>query len=127
MKDKSIVIIGPAGSGKTTVAKIIAGALGAYIHTTEYQLRNRFLDVGPIDGCKTMIVEECGLTKTSIAWMKTMASEYNIVVNERCLHPKIYTMPRIIFIMANDAEALPLENNRRFVVMEAIHAGYTDK
>lgn len=118
---KAVVITGPEGSGKTTLAKFFAEILG----NCKLTEGRRVFDNGPFglseilaDEPGTVIVDDVEFTKENICRARVSVSEDVVEVERRGEDPRFVKLPNFIFCTGSiDAISHELHDRRFFAIM----------
>lgn len=122
-KGRILAIVGPQGSGKTIMARSIAGELGAYQVTTQSQL---YFDFGPgrlmssgFAEVKTIIIEldpNETLCDEVMETINKMASNDTIELQVKGVGPRTFHSPHII-VCAHDLDFYAQESFRHIEIV----------
>jgi len=114
-KGHAIIITGPEGCGKTSLAKVIAESCGSYAMV---QMTDIFMSSFPDHNAlkkDTVIVDD--FNPNFIASAKNLISVDTIHVNRKCRDPEQVATPNFIFCTGS-LDALKLDmDDRRFTVI----------
>ncbi len=118
---KSLIICGPQGSGKTTLARHIAGISGKFVTTTMAELTHgspfmmgRLLQDAP----DTVIVEEFQGTPSELSEAKMLTACARIDVHLPLTESKSAPLPNFIFC-SGSIDPIKLDAaDRRFIVVD---------
>ncbi|MCK2095187.1 primase-helicase family protein [Thauera aromatica] len=114
----ALVLTGPQGCGKTTLARQIAAAHGSYREIDATELDSPFRLGAALDGePSTLIVEGAPAHAESLRRVKAMLTSDTVVAERKGMAPKPVNSPNFIFC-TGDANPLNLgPDDRRFRVV----------
>lgn len=117
MKNRVILVIcGPQGAGKSTLAHQIAEALGDWAEVTADDLTARFTPSELLEEPETLVVEEFSGVGKEAKILEIINSDF-ILVNEKGKERRMIDTPNFIFVTGS-AEPIPLIlHDRRFTVL----------
>jgi len=118
---KALIIRGPQGSGKSTIAREIAKARGPYVETTLADIDSPF-ELGRLmaHDPATIIVDEVGCFSRFLdrarEKLKDIVRSHELEVHRRGQNPRTVASPNII-ILSSSSDPVPSEPGaRRFMV-----------
>ena len=120
---QALVITGPHGCGKTTLARKIAARHGTFAEIEAHELSTRFgLGRALAEEPNTLIVEGFPDNEETLAEVKAALTGNTILCNLKYQEPRIVKSPNFIFC-SSDENALHLDakDRRSFVVRLGAH------
>ena len=113
-KSRTIIIQGPVGCGKTTLATIIARNEGTWAHYNAQEFKNRLQFGGFTGGPDTVIVDNCHFNTELFEAMKTIVTSDTYRMELRGKEAAMMPTPHFIFISVSDTPIRFSEDERRF-------------
>jgi energy-coupling factor transporter ATP-binding protein EcfA2 len=118
---KALIIQGPQGSGKSTIARAVAGMLGTLTTVVDVEAFRSPFDIGYAlkDSPHTLIVEGIDVSNPNhLEFLKVMATPGKIEVNQKMKPVSYIDAPNLIAV-SNSADLIKLPStDRRFVVLD---------
>lgn len=121
-KGQALVLVGPQGCGKTTMASQIAQKHGSFIRIDDFELENEHLLAAALSGePDTVIVEGMPAKEETLCRLKTMLTNDTITIRTAGQEPRLVKSPNFIFC-SGDIEPVPgVDISRRFFVVRMGH------
>jgi hypothetical protein len=118
-KGRALVLAGPQGCGKTTLARKLASAAGSYVEMDARDLEEDGFALGAhlAQRPKTCIVDGFPRGEVSLTRLKAMITSDEVACHRKGLNPVLVPAPNFIFCSDDSQPLKHLEGVRRFRIV----------
>jgi energy-coupling factor transporter ATP-binding protein EcfA2 len=114
-KGQALVLVGPQGSGKTTIARAIAAQYGPYVEVSALSINTHSgLSAALQTEPNTIIIEGWPTPETALEEIKKMLGSEKTMCNPKFKEPRLVKSPLVIICSQVEGSLFIEQNDRRF-------------